>query len=261
LPRKIFNIMIFEYLENPFQLKRLGSLKFNNFVKKHFSYLQSNNTDGSLTPLINSLEPKITTYETWLNKKDADRNASVAKTDSLDEIENNFEDFMDDVWKEVSYKFDKKNPEIFAKCFPNGKSEYNNITRSNAVVLFTRVADFCAIHKAELPAGMDTEAKNFLDSYKLKRGEQQDTIGDVKDGSEDGTELRNDVAKKMKTVFLNLLIKHEDNEAEVLKYYDAEVLNYYKRIYEKAKGIKTNVLICLFFATGLFCNNCKVGKT
>lgn len=232
--------MIFEYLENPFELKRLGSLKFNNFVKKHYSYLQANNNDGSLTLLINSLEPKVTAYETWLNKKDADKNELVSKTDSLNDIENNFEDFMDEVWTEVNYKFAKKNPETFALCFPNGKSEYNNITRSNAVVLMTRVSDFCALHKAELPAGMDTEAKNFLDSYKLKRGEQQDTIGDVKDGSEDGTELRNDVAKKMKTVFLNLLIKHEDNETEVLKYYDAEVLNYYKRIYEKAKTKKTN---------------------
>lgn len=232
--------MIFEYLENPFELKRLGSLKFNNFVKKHYSYLQANNNDGSLTPLINGLEPKVTAYETWLNKKDADKNESVSKTDSLNDIENNFEDFMDEVWTEVNYKFAKKNPETFALCFPNGKSEYNNITRSNAVVLMTRVSDFCSLHKAELPAGMDTEAKIFLDSYKLKRGEQQDTIGDVKDGSEDGTELRNDVAKKMKTVFLNLLIKHEDNETEVLKYYDAEVLNYYKRIYEKAKTKKTN---------------------
>jgi len=230
--------MIFEYLENPFQLKRLGHLKYNRFVQKHYKYLQANNLDESLTTFINDLTPKTTAYETWLSSQDLEKNVSESKTESLDEIENNFEDFMDEVYREVNYKFAKKYPEIFAVCFPNGKNEYNNITRTNAVVLLTRVSDFCTLHKAELPAGMDTDANNFLASYKAKVGEQQEGIGDVKDGSVDGNKLREQVAKEMKTVFLNLLLKHKENEAEVLKYYDAEVLNYYKRNYEKSKAIK-----------------------
>lgn len=229
--------MLFNFLENPFELKRIGNAKYNAFTKKHFSYLTANNTDSSLTPFINLLSAPITAFETWMNIHDSDGNVKKSKTESLDEIENNFEDFVDEVWDEASYKFAKKNPEIFAQCFPSGKSEYNNITRVNAVMLITRVANFCKLHKAALPAGMDTDASNFLLNYTTKLTEQQNEIGGVKDGSVEGKNLRGVVAKEMKTVFLNLLLKYKDNEEEVLKYYDMETVNYNVR--RKVKEVET----------------------
>ena len=229
--------MIFHFFQNPFELKRLGYAKYVVFAKKHLNYLIANNGDGSLTALINLLTPVIVALETWVTKQDAEGNVQKSKTESLDEIENNFEDFVDEVWDEATYKFAKKNPEIFAQCFPNGLSEYNNITRANAVKLITRVNNFCTQHKAELPAGMDVKATSFLVSYTEKLGEQQHEIGEVKDGSEEGKNLRGVVAKQMKKVFLNLLLKYEDNEEEVLKYYDMETVNYNVR--RKVKEIQT----------------------
>ncbi len=226
--------MIHQFVENnPFLSLKIGSERFIDFVKKHLAYMVANNTGGTLDALIALLTPTITAFEKWESDKDKSENTRSGKTDSLDEIVNGFETFIDDVYKEAAYKFEDDKPEVFVQFFPNGKSEYNHITRTAAAVLLKRIADLCDTHKAELKAGMSDKAKNFYNDYTNKRKEQQLEIGNVQDGSDEGITLRVNVAKKMKSVLLRLLIIHEDNEREVLKYYDAEVLNMYKRKNEK----------------------------
>jgi hypothetical protein len=222
--------MIYQFVENnPFLAVKIGAVRFIDFVKNHYEYLVANNTNGHLDNLIALLEPAITAFEKWETSQDESQNTRSGKTNSLDEIVKGFETFMDSVWKEVSYKFEDDNHEVFVQFFPSGKSEFNNITRTDAPVLLKRIANLCETHRTEIKAGMPEQATAFYDNYTNKRKEQQKEIGNVQDGSDEGITLRTNLAKKMKGVLLRLLIIHEDNEKEVFKYYDAEVLNMYKR--------------------------------
>jgi hypothetical protein len=218
---------------NPFLSIRVGSDRFIDFVKNHYAYLQANNTDKKFDELLSILDPAIAEFEKWEKEQDQSANTRSGKTDSLDKIIDGFETFMDKVHKEVTYKFEDTDHEVFMQFFPNGKSEYNNITRTAAPILLKRIADLCAKHKAELKDGMDAEAKSYYDNFISKRKEQQEEIGGVQDGSGKGATLRENLAKNMKTVLLHLLLIHKDNEMEVYKYYDAEVLNMYKQKKDK----------------------------
>lgn len=218
--------MIFHFLENPLELNRLGNERYRKFVNTTINFLKANNATGALTDFITLLENSFNPFEKWLNDQDVATSTRTGKTGSVDTILNDFEEFMDEVWDEVNYKFAKKQPEVFIICFPNGKSEYNKITRTNAPLLIKRVADFCKANSANLPAPMVAEAAEFDISYNEKRDEQQEEIGGVKEGSTDGKQLRAEVALNMKIVLLNLLLIHIKNQDEVLNYYDAEEINF-----------------------------------
>lgn len=218
--------MIFHFLENPLELNRLGNERYRKFVNTTINFLKANNATGALTDFITLLENSFNPFEKWLNDQDVATSTRTGKTGSVDTILNDFEEFMDEVWDEVNYKFAKKQPEVFIICFPNGKSEYNKITRTNAPLLIKRVADFCKANSANLPAPMVAEAAEFDISYNEKRDEQQEEIGGVKEGRTDGKQLRAEVALNMKIVLLNLLLIHIKNQDEVLNYYDAEEINF-----------------------------------
>ena len=224
--------MIFQFLENPFVLRRLNNQKFNSFANQHLSNLHANNIDGSLTTLIDLLIRTISVYEPWLNKQDNGESNQKSNSESLDDIVRSFEMFMQEMWVEVSYKFAKNSPDVYALCFPKGKSEYSNINSANAIILLNRVADFCIIYKTSLPRGMSMEASDYLLKYITELGKKSEIKDNVNDDSIEGKVLRIAVSKVMKIVFLYLLIKHQDNEEEVLKYYDAEIIDYYKQMYE-----------------------------
>lgn len=222
--------MIHNYVgNNPFLNIKIGIDRFADFAKNHLTFLKNNNKDGSLDEIIAILEASVTEFDIWNSKQDKDTNTKTSKTETLDSIEDGFEDFMKEVYKEVNYKFEEDKPEVFKQFFPNGRSEYINITRTEAPVLLKRIADLTNTHKADLKAGMADKAKKYLVDYTAKRIEQKDGEGTVKDGSKDGKTLRAEVAKNMKTVLLELLLKHKENESEVYKYYDAKVINMNKR--------------------------------
>lgn len=218
--------MIHHYVNtNPFLSIRIGINRFADFAKNHLTFLKNNNKNGILDELIAILEASVTEFDAWNSKQDKDTNTKTSKTETLDSIEDDFEDFMKEVWKEVNYKFEDDKPEVFKQFFPNGRSEYINIARTEAPVLLKRIADLTDTHKADLKSGMAERAKTYLTSYTNKRLEQKDGESTVKDGSKDGKTLRAEVAKNMKTVLLELLLIHKDNESEVFKYYDAVVIN------------------------------------
>jgi hypothetical protein len=229
--------MILHFLENPLELNRLGNERYRKFVNTHINFLKANNVSGALTVFINLLENSFTPFEKWLNDQDLATSTRTGKTGSVDSILKDFEEFMDEVWDEVNYKFAKKEPKVFINCFPNGKSEYNKITRTNAPLLIKRVADFCATHSASLPAPIVAEAAEFDLSYNEERDEQQEEIGGVKEGSTDGKQLRAEVALNMKIVLLNLLIINIKKQEVVLDYYDAEEINYNVRRNKASKNI------------------------
>lgn len=231
--------MIFNFLENPYENVKIGAKKFAKFASKHLSALEANNDQNDLTDIIALVKNDVEEFVAWVGDKDEDGNESKSNTKNIDTITDDFETFMDDVWEEVNYKFGRKKPDVYMLCFPNGLNEYNNITRTNAPILIKRVADFCDKYKADLPAGMPAEAKKFQTDYADKQKEQEEGQSNVKDSSKEGEVLRQKLAKSMKTVLLSLLLKHKDNENEVLKYYDAETINYYKRTSKKMAEDKT----------------------
>lgn len=222
--------MISQFFSNPFAHITVGSSKFYKFVEAHLQSLKANNEGGKFDVLITKLTALLAPYQAWLSTQDKSTIDREDDTDTVNAILDKFEDFIDSLFKEVNYVFDD-NKSVIHEVFPNGKSEYNNITIMNAPVLLQRVADFCTEHKTNLKAGRDTTSLQFLSDFKTERGEQLGSKSTVSTGSTEGKTLRNAIAVYLYEVLLHLLLAHIDNPKAVEQYYDFSIV----RIRRKAK--------------------------
>lgn len=217
--------MVAAFINNPFTGLRVGHGKFFKYVSTHLAALQSANNISAIAPLANGLSLLIEPYKQWLSTQDQSTIDRTGDTDELDIILDAFEDFVtDELFKDVSYHFAKE-PAIIHEAYPNGKSEYNKITRINAPILLQRISDFCAKHKAKLDAGRDTTSKQFLDNYTAQRATQLDSKTTVQHGSDTGVTLREAIADYMFDVLLNLLLIHKTDREAVLNYYDESIVS------------------------------------
>jgi hypothetical protein len=223
--------MISQFFSNPFARIKVGSGKFYKFVEAHLQSLKANNEGGKFDVLIAKLTALLNPYQAWLSTQDKSTIDREDDTDTVNLLLDDFEDFVDVLWKEVNFVFADNNS-VIHNLFPNGKSEYNNITIINAPVLLQRVADFCAAHKTALKAGRDTVSAQFVTDFKTERDEQLGSKSDVSTGSTEGKTLRNAIAVYLYEVLLNLLLAHIENPKAVEQYYDFSIV----RIRRKAKA-------------------------
>ncbi len=222
--------MIQHILSNPFAKITVGNAKFYKFVKAHLESLKAANEGGRFNAIITKLTALLEPYGDWLSDQDQTTIEKETDTDTVNTVLDDFEDFVSSRWKEVNYVFEKDDA-IRHEIFPNGKSEYNNVTLFEAPVLLKRVADFCAAHKTSLKAGRDTESKKYLDDFNADRGEQLGSKGSVSTGSTEGKTLRHAIATYLYEGLIKIILLHIDNPTATEKYYDFSIV----RIRRKAK--------------------------
>jgi hypothetical protein len=222
--------MIKSFISNPFARITVGNDKFYKFVKAHLESLKAANENDKFTALITQLTALIKPFETWLSTQDKSIINRGGDTDTVNNLLDNFEDFIDTLWREVNYVFDG-NDSVVHEVFPHGKSEYHQISIINAPVLLQRVAAFCKAHKTELKAGRDTISQQFYDDFTSERKEQLGSKTAVTTGSTQGKTLRSAIAVYLYEVLLHLLLAHIGNPKTVENYYDFSIV----RIKRKAK--------------------------
>jgi phage host-nuclease inhibitor protein Gam len=230
--------MIYNFIENPFANSRLNDAEFGMFAKSHVQFLTAANTNDQYTALIARLQPHYQAFELWLEKYDSNITNRKGKTKTIDSIMAAFKVFVKkEVYKEVHYKF-SDNPEIFNAFFPSGLTEYNKIIKKSASVLFDRIDKACSKYKADLPQGLDTKAANFNIEYETALQNQLSGKGSVKDTSEEGNILRDELSWALYDNLLDLLKMNRKNEKAILALYDANTLNKSKKkrkVVEKGK--------------------------
>jgi hypothetical protein len=215
--------MISKFLTNPFAKIEVGYVKFYKFVKAHLESLKAANDGNGFDAIIAKLTALITPYEKWLSTQDQHTIDRAGDTDVVNKILDDFELLVDSLWKEVNFVFEN-DATIKHAIFPNGKSEYNNVTLLEAPVLLQRVADFCNTHKASLKAGRDIASKQLLDSFNAERSEQLGSKSDVSTGSTEGKSLRAAITTYLYESLLRQILIHIDNPAAVEKYYDFSIV-------------------------------------
>lgn len=202
----------------------MSNANFGTFLESHGEALSTVNTDGKYKDLLDLLKPKSDAYIKWLEKHDITTINRKGKTIDVNKVLIDFKRFIkDEVHKEVSCKFEKKNQAIFNAFFPKGLSEYSNINKKNAKVLIGRIVTACSTYKAELPAGLDTQAAAFSKDFELSYSTQLASKSNVKDASSEGDTLRAEAAKVLYVNLLRLLLMHADNPKQVLNLYDLTV--------------------------------------
>lgn len=218
--------MIYRFVENPFASLRLSDNQYALFTKSHLEALVSANTNAQYKNMIDTLTPKYQAFDSWLNKQDQNTSHRKGKTQTLNGIQAEFIQFVKkEVYKEVSYKWERGNKEVFHEFFPKGLSEYNKITKKNASVLFDRIKTATAKYKADLPTGLSEKAAQLDQEFDQLFSGQLQSKASVKDGSAEGQLLREQVSEVLYVNLIDQLRLHIQNPKQVLALYDSKVLN------------------------------------
>jgi hypothetical protein len=218
--------MIINFTENPFLNSRLNNSEFGRFINTHLQFLISANKNNQYDALIALLQPVYLNYDQWLEKYDKNITHRKGKTKTIDDILTDFKLFVKkEVYKEVSYKFESDNKEAFNMFFPKGLTEYSQITKKTANILFDRIEKACIRYKDNLVIGLDEKAIAFNVAYTNALTSQLSGKGNVKETSHEGETLRTMIAKVMYANLIDLLKIHIENPTDILALYDAAILN------------------------------------
>jgi hypothetical protein len=221
--KSILIIMINNQLDNPFANSRKSNEEFGLLALSHIKYLEAANENETYSDLIGLLKPAYQNYRDWLSKQETSKTTKKGKTMSVNEVLHEVDLFIDDLY-EAAYSWKRKKPTVFNSLFPNGKSEYATLNKTNAETVLKRLSDACAANNG-LDDTIKARALSLLGSFVSARQEQLGKKGDVKEGSDDGRSLRFLLSKQMYLVFLNLIILNIDDTEKVKNFYDTQFIN------------------------------------
>ena len=215
--------MINNLLENPFENSRASDEDFGLLVQGHINYLKAQNTTGTYSTFIALVEPPFNNYRKWLGDQEITVTTKKGKTITVDSVLKEFEGFVTDLYDEV-FSWKRKKPVAFNALFPNGKKEYNKITKTEAETIMQRLSDACAI-EVDLKQEFKDKSLRLLTDYVSVRNVQLEKKGKVKDGSTDGEALRLELATSMYLVLLDLIKLNVKDREKVKSFYDAQFVN------------------------------------
>lgn len=215
--------MINNQLENPFANSRRPNEEFGLLVLSHLKFLEAANKDGLYTDLINLLTVPYQNFRDWLSKQETSKTAKKGKTMSVNDVLQEVDLFVDDLYDEV-FSWKRKKPEAFNALFPNGKTEYAALNKTNAETILKRLSEACNANN-ELDKTFRTKALALHDSFVSARQSQLGQKGDVKEGSEDGRSLRYALSIQMHLVLLELIKLNITDTEKVKTFYDTQFIN------------------------------------
>lgn len=220
---KFSKIMLNQQLKNPFATSRKSNEEFGLLALSHIKYLEVQNKEGAYSKFLEMLNQPYQDYRDWLSKQETSRTNKKGITITLNDVMQDVEAFSLDLY-EVAFVWKRKKPEAFNALFPHGKSEYATMSKTNAETILKRLSNACNENK-ELDQSFKTKAAELLTNFVAARKEQLGQKGDVKEGSEDGRDLRLLLAKNMFLVFLELLIMNIDDTEKVKTFYDTQLIS------------------------------------
>lgn len=164
--------------KNPFDTAEISDDNMRRFSEDHLQRTTANNGGGIYTDIITDTTPLV---QNFANAIDAENlKASIQKSDTLmvDKIIEQFKKTVSRREGAVRSAFGEDSQE-YSQFFPQGLSEYSQLTKSNVVTLMTRMKDRSVHYAAELGTAIGTEFTELFDRYNDERNTQLLAFGQV----------------------------------------------------------------------------------
>jgi hypothetical protein len=219
--------MINNILENPFENSRLSDEHFALLAQGHLYYLKAHqnteNNTSEYTAMIALVEPLYNKYRKWLSDQETTITTKKGKTITVNGVVKEFTAFVTNLYDEI-YSWKRKKPVAFNALFPNGKTGYNKMRKTETETIMQRLNDACQA-EPNLKQAFKDQSNELLNQYKSVRNAQLATKGEVKEGSFDGNTIRLELATGMYLVLLDLIKLHVNDKQNVKSFYDAQFIN------------------------------------
>jgi hypothetical protein len=164
--------------KNHFDTKEISDDNLRKFAEVHLQRLSANNGTAQFTAMITATTTAYTNYFGAITNEDTKFAIQQGLTVTMNNIVENFKSFASKKEGLVFGNYGKESPE-YQEFYPNGVSEYRQATLANIETLMSRFFAAAERHQAELGAGLQSDAENFLTDFKNARTAQLAKIGEV----------------------------------------------------------------------------------
>lgn len=169
------------------------------FADDVIAKLTQNNTANIFDTILLPLQTAQANYRKELGKLDTSSNVLLGKTSTVNDFIQQFSAYMRNNYIFIAAKLGGEKTPALLEFYPHKKSEYYQITKLKATVLFDRVASAAIAHESALGSTISQELQAFQTQWKAFRKSQLEEKSTL-------VNTRNDRGETQRIVELNLLI-------------------------------------------------------
>lgn len=184
------------FFKNHFDSIQISDDNLRKFSEDHLQRLTANNTGGQYTPLLSDTQILYDDFNTLIKKEDQIYSQQQGKTITTDNIISDFVQMVSRKEGAVRSEFGKDSAE-YQEFFPNGLSEYHQISKANAEMLMERMRNAGQLYVAQLGQNFVTLFDTFLANYITARQQQLQAIAKVGSLKSDAEIAREKLTKQL----------------------------------------------------------------
>lgn len=166
------------FFKNHFNSVQVSDDSLRKFSEDHLQRLTTNNGNGVYLPLLTDTQAFYNDFNIIIKKEDQTFSAQQGKTLTTDNIMSDFVQMVSRKEGAVRSEFGKDSAE-YQEFFPNGLSEYHQVSKANAEMLMERIRNAGQTYIAQLGQNFVTIFDTLLNNYLAARQQQLQTIAKV----------------------------------------------------------------------------------
>ena len=166
------------FFKNHLDTREVSDDNLHKFTEDHISRLMARNGNGQYSALIAETKNLHTKFYTYVKQEDQTFSLQQGKTLLTDNIMSEFVTQVSRREGAVKAEFGKDSPE-YQEFFPQGLTEYHQISKANAEMLMDRIYQKGISYQNELGSNFPNIFGDILDRYLAARNQQLQAMGNV----------------------------------------------------------------------------------
>jgi hypothetical protein len=178
---------------NIFDDNRITPNYLGRFADDTVAKLVQNNGANEYDIVLNPLQASMIPFRSELGQVDTTLNVQVGKTATVDSFINDFKTYMKANYMKIAVALGDDKTPAFNEFYPNGKTEYSNITKTRIPTIMERLKVASINNQVAIGATISAELQAFQIQWTALRKEQLEGKSAVKTNRSDRTTARKDV--------------------------------------------------------------------
>ena len=213
------------FTKNQFSSIKASITRREKFLNYHLIRMEANNSGGLLNGIIAETKPLHLKLVENLSIRSNTLGTGKGSTLSVRLIMTNFIGDARNLESMCKIKFGKKSP-IYLEAFPQGFSEYQNVTQGEFKPLLQRVITFSIKYQTEIGPDFVEKFKNQLLQWDDKLAKREDIAADALGVRPAFETLWDQIVKQLYKNLLTILLANLTNPSAIFIYFDESLVRF-----------------------------------
>ena len=184
------------FFKNHFDTREVSDDNLRKFTEDHINRMIANNASSLYSAYIQATQNLYDAFNTFIKNEDQTFSAQQGKTMQTDKIITDFVALVSRKEGAVRSEFGKDSAE-YQEFFPNGVTEYHQITKANAEMLMERMRNKGIIYVNVLGQNFVNLFSDILANYLTARNAQLQLMGEVDTLKSDAAKAREELSNQL----------------------------------------------------------------